>query len=135
MKNILNFIFINSNHLNLFDFVCNLCLQPSQNSYFLIEGLWNLRTYCWKLSTIPIVITKLIFHRQKFKHLDNNRILSTWKSSRILTKQSESVQRRGRIFQSRSFPSVWSKKFDIFCLANYKRDGIFDLKKGKVSPF
>jgi hypothetical protein len=123
---------MNPNHVKLFALVWKLC-RPSQNCHFLVENLIS-RNYCWKLSTIPIVITKLIFLRQKFKHLDNNGILSTWKSSRILTKQSKSVQRGGRIFQSRPLRSVWSKKFDILCLANYKRNDIFDLKKGKVSP-
>ena len=33
----------------------------------------------------------LILFRQRFKHVDNNGVLSIWKSARILTEQSKSV--------------------------------------------
>ena len=81
-----------------------------------------------KISFMKIIIILL---RQKFKLVDNIGILSKWKSTRILTKQSESVQRGGRVFNDRYFSSHWTKAFDKLCLAHCERNDVLDFKKGE----
>ena len=73
----------------------------------------------------------LLLPRKEFKLVDNTGVLSTWKSAKFLTKQSEFLRRRWRDFDPRLLQTHWTEKSHVLCLANSKRADFLDFAKGR----